>query len=411
MKNYRNRQGFTLIELLVVIAIIAILAAILFPVFARAREKARQTTCTSNQRQIAASIQMFAQDHEEQLPNTSSVWSDIKVDPGALICPSLGKNTPNGYGYSGNVAGNSLGKFDDPSSAVMTTDAIANTGNLIYIPDNADFRHTGKSVMSFMDGHVDMKDINTSFDLICITPTNLMPTVASASKITSANSTGWYSFSEDAGVTVNDAKWITQMKASAAGTGVSGIDIFMNHDGGSTPTSVYLTRTIPTLPSGTVWWMVKCNTKILYSSATVPNGGGDPRTGGYWKLLDPTSTQIANYFFSTGRTGYEAQVAFNSGLTGATDVLYSAAGAGSAGGGWVPDATGLKVYSLITTTNQMRILGYNGKIIFYYGTNKKEISTASWNNPGKLRYELVRGQSGAAMGITDLKMGSGPSTL
>ena len=49
-------QGFTLIELLVVIAIIAILAAILFPVFARAREKARQTTCTSNQRQIAATI-------------------------------------------------------------------------------------------------------------------------------------------------------------------------------------------------------------------------------------------------------------------------------------------------------------------------------------------------------------------
>jgi prepilin-type N-terminal cleavage/methylation domain-containing protein len=53
MSKQVNRHGFTLIELLVVIAIIAILAAILFPVFARAREKARQTTCTSNQRQIA----------------------------------------------------------------------------------------------------------------------------------------------------------------------------------------------------------------------------------------------------------------------------------------------------------------------------------------------------------------------
>ena len=59
MKNSKIRRGFTLIELLVVIAIIAILAAILFPVFARAREKARQTTCTSNQKQIAALVQMY----------------------------------------------------------------------------------------------------------------------------------------------------------------------------------------------------------------------------------------------------------------------------------------------------------------------------------------------------------------
>ena len=52
-----RQKGFTLIELLVVIAIIAILAAILFPVFARAREKARQSTCASNQRQISAAMQ------------------------------------------------------------------------------------------------------------------------------------------------------------------------------------------------------------------------------------------------------------------------------------------------------------------------------------------------------------------
>jgi prepilin-type N-terminal cleavage/methylation domain-containing protein len=68
-----SQKGFTLIELLVVIAIIAILAAILFPVFARAREKARQTTCTSNQRQIAASIQMYCQDHEETFPGSSTI--------------------------------------------------------------------------------------------------------------------------------------------------------------------------------------------------------------------------------------------------------------------------------------------------------------------------------------------------
>ncbi|HAH86615.1 MAG TPA: hypothetical protein DCL60_04515 [Armatimonadetes bacterium] len=61
-KSMVSRKGFTLIELLVVIAIIAILAAILFPVFAKAREKARQTTCSSNLKQISTAIQMYAQD-------------------------------------------------------------------------------------------------------------------------------------------------------------------------------------------------------------------------------------------------------------------------------------------------------------------------------------------------------------
>ncbi|MFP3905121.1 MAG: DUF1559 domain-containing protein [Armatimonadota bacterium] len=64
----RRSRGFTLIELLVVIAIIAILAAILFPVFARAREKARQTSCLSNLKQMALSVQMYAQDYDETFP-------------------------------------------------------------------------------------------------------------------------------------------------------------------------------------------------------------------------------------------------------------------------------------------------------------------------------------------------------
>ncbi|MGI5818575.1 MAG: DUF1559 domain-containing protein [Armatimonadota bacterium] len=61
------RKGFTLIELLVVIAIIAILAAILFPVFARAREKARQSSCMSNLKQIGLAHMMYAQDYDERL--------------------------------------------------------------------------------------------------------------------------------------------------------------------------------------------------------------------------------------------------------------------------------------------------------------------------------------------------------
>src|SRR5580692_11602263 len=65
-------HAFTLIELLVVIAIIAILAAILFPVFAQAREKARQITCTSNVKEIGLAWLMYVQDYDELFPPTNS---------------------------------------------------------------------------------------------------------------------------------------------------------------------------------------------------------------------------------------------------------------------------------------------------------------------------------------------------
>jgi len=68
MEGSRLRHGFTLIELLVVIAIIAILAAILFPVFARAREKARQASCQSNLKQLGLAITMYKQDYDEAYP-------------------------------------------------------------------------------------------------------------------------------------------------------------------------------------------------------------------------------------------------------------------------------------------------------------------------------------------------------
>lgn len=76
----RRIQGFTLIELLVVIAIIAILAAILFPVFARAREQARKASCMSNLKQLGLAITQYTQDYDEKFPNTPNNWA-AKTDP------------------------------------------------------------------------------------------------------------------------------------------------------------------------------------------------------------------------------------------------------------------------------------------------------------------------------------------
>jgi prepilin-type N-terminal cleavage/methylation domain-containing protein len=106
----RRPQGFTLIELLVVIAIIAILAAILFPVFAQAREKARQTACFSNMKQIGTAYLMYAQDYDETLVPGCNLkagykkedrlaWWDGLLQPYAkneriFFCPSF---TPSPY--------------------------------------------------------------------------------------------------------------------------------------------------------------------------------------------------------------------------------------------------------------------------------------------------------------------------
>jgi prepilin-type N-terminal cleavage/methylation domain-containing protein/prepilin-type processing-associated H-X9-DG protein len=88
MVNGRKRRGFTLIELLVVIAIIAILAAILFPVFAQARDRARSAACLSNLKQMGTAWMMYAQDYDERFPVAQplNVWGDCRTmkDRGAF---------------------------------------------------------------------------------------------------------------------------------------------------------------------------------------------------------------------------------------------------------------------------------------------------------------------------------------
>jgi prepilin-type N-terminal cleavage/methylation domain-containing protein/prepilin-type processing-associated H-X9-DG protein len=154
------RKGFTLIELLVVIAIIAILAAILFPVFAKAREKARQTQCTNNQKQISTGIQMFIQEHEEKLPKADTVWSDLDIPAKVLKCPTAGKNVDNAYCYNESLSGKGLGDFRDPTFIPVTVDgqtgalAGGQYANIAYNQSNISYRHNNTCIIAYADGHV-----------------------------------------------------------------------------------------------------------------------------------------------------------------------------------------------------------------------------------------------------------------
>lgn len=192
-------RAFTLIELLVVIAIISILAAILFPVFAKAREKARQISCASNLKQLALAWQMYAQDYDEVAclsyyqggaKNWDFSFVGGKTEPGFLApyandgrifaCPDFvgfdfGRPYT-GYAYNTSYIGGALeegkpacplGKISDPAGTAVFADGgygpvPAHPENYLRAPSDTnyfrgglvDFRHTGLANVAYADGHV-----------------------------------------------------------------------------------------------------------------------------------------------------------------------------------------------------------------------------------------------------------------
>ena len=177
-----RRRGFTLIELLVVVAIIAILAAILFPVFARARLKAKSAACQSNLKQLAMAIRMYCGDYDDYGPfNTCGSFVYKKLADGGYgpaygvggystlyECPAGGSYGMNRYRGAACANGGSTitnpwnidAGVKHPEAVMLIADSQSSlTGNPSYFWNTQSDglmtpRHLGVNQMAFCDGHV-----------------------------------------------------------------------------------------------------------------------------------------------------------------------------------------------------------------------------------------------------------------
>lgn len=141
-----------------IIPFIAIMAAILFPVFAKAREKAMQTICQSNLKQLSLGVLMYAQDHNDEFPPPDK-WMDSILpyikDPELLKCPRVKNLSLPSYAMNSYFKGISIAKVKSPGETVLLFDSITgrNRAGDVSILTPAP-RHMGGDNIGYADGHV-----------------------------------------------------------------------------------------------------------------------------------------------------------------------------------------------------------------------------------------------------------------